>query len=53
MKVYLGIEVFYNGCDQHETVVKVFDSEAKALVWRDEFTSNVQEWCEYREMEVE
>ena len=53
MKVYLGIEVFYNGCDQFETVTKVFDDEIKAIVWKDEFTSNVQEWREYREMEVE
>jgi len=53
MKVYLGIEVFYNGCDQFETVTKVFDNEAKALLWRDEFKSNVQEWREYKEVNVE
>ena len=53
MKVYLGIEVFYNGCDQRETVSKVFDDEAKALVWRDDFKNTVEQWREYREVDVE
>ena len=53
MKVYLGIEVFYNGCDQFETVAKVFDDEIKAIVWKDEFKNTVQEWREYKEVNVE
>jgi hypothetical protein len=39
MKVYLGYQVYYNGCDQFETVAKVFDCEVKALFWEEEFTS--------------
>ena len=39
MKVYLGYEVYYNGCDQFETVAKVFDCEVKALCWEEEFAS--------------
>lgn len=38
MKVYLGYEVYYNGCDQFETVVKVFDCAVKALCWEEEYT---------------
>ena len=53
MKVYLGIEVFYNGCDQFETVAKVFGDEVKAMVWKDEFKNTVQEWREYKEVNVE
>lgn len=53
MKVYLGIEGYYNGCDDWKTVVKVFDDEVKALIWCDEFKATEREYREYREMEVE
>lgn len=53
MKVYLGIEVFFDGFEQSETVAKVFGDEVKAMLWKDEFKNDVQEWREYKEMEVE
>ncbi len=54
MKVYLGYECHYNGCDVFESVVKVFDDEIKALVWKDDFISeDPDEWRKYTEFEVE
>jgi hypothetical protein len=53
MKVYLGYECYYNYCDVFESVVKVFDDEVKALIWKEEFTSTETEWRTYREIEVE
>lgn len=53
-KVYLGYECYYNGCDVWRTVVRVFDDEVKALVWKEEFVSeDPNEWREYKEMEIE
>jgi hypothetical protein len=40
MKVYLGYQCYYNGCDEFANVVKVFDCEVKALVWVEEFVPN-------------
>ena len=53
MKVYLGCECYYDYCNTWETVVKVFDDETKALVWKEEFKSTDTEWRTYNEMEVE
>jgi hypothetical protein len=53
MKVYLGYECYYNYCDVFESVVKVFDDEVKALVWKEEFTATETDWRIYREIEVE
>lgn len=54
MKVYLGKSCYDNGCDIWKTVDRVFDAEAKALVWKEEsFTTDPNEWREYEEMEVE
>jgi hypothetical protein len=53
MKVYLGYECYYNYCDVFESVVKVFDDEVKALIWKEEFIATETEWRTYREIEVE
>ena len=59
MKVYLAKECYHDcGANSWETVVKVFDDEAKALVWKEDFKDVVYdditlEWREYEEMEVE
>lgn len=53
MKVYLGYDCHYNGCDTFESVVKVFDDEVKALIWKEEFVSTDYEWRTFKEMEVE
>ena len=54
MKVYLAKECYYDGgANSWETVVKVFDDEAKALVWKEEFEATDYDWREYEEMEVE
>ena len=54
MKVYLGKECYYDGCNTWRIVVKVFDDEVKALVWKEEyFTTYSDEWREYEEMETE
>ena len=54
MKVYLGIYQYHSGCGSSwDTVERVFDDEAKALVWTDEFQETEQESRAYREVEVE
>lgn len=54
MKVYLGYECYYNGCEIFKYVVTVFDDETKAFVWKDEFKSDdPDEFREYEEFEVE
>ena len=53
MKVYIGYECYYNYCDVFKTVVKVFDDEVKALVWKEEFEETETDFREYKEMEVE
>jgi hypothetical protein len=55
MKVYLGYECYYDYdyCEIWRSVIKVFDDEVKALVWKEEGKSTEQEWREYEEMEVE
>ncbi len=53
MKVYIGLVCVTNGVDFWETVERVFDDEAKALVWAEEFQPTEWEWREYKEFEVE
>ena len=59
MKVYLAKQCYYDGgANSWEPVVKVFDDEVKALVWKEDFKDVVynditHEWREYEEMEVE
>ena len=53
MKVYLGITICNNGVDYFNYTEKVFDDEAKALVWAEEFKPTEWEWREYKEFEVE
>jgi hypothetical protein len=55
MKVYIGYDCYDNGCDIWKTVVKVFDDEVKALIWKETQPDNYNpsEWREYSEVEVE
>lgn len=62
MKVYVGKVCYDNGCDVWKTVERVFDDEAKALIWMEEsFTDpdtgseyeDPDTWREYEEFEVE
>lgn len=54
MKVYVGYDCYDNHCDIWKLPVKVFDDEAKAMVWRDDFKSeDPDEFREYEEFEVE
>lgn len=53
MKVYLGYECYYDYCEVWQSVVKVFDDEVKALIWKEEGKDTETEWRSYEEMEVE
>jgi hypothetical protein len=55
MKVWIGYECSFNGCDYFKTAAKVFDCDVKALLWKDdpEFKETEYEWREYHEQEVE
>lgn len=53
MKVYLCYECHYDYCDVFRTLSKVVDDEAKALVWKEDFIGNDNEWREYEEKELE
>ena len=54
MKVYVGYNCYNNHCDIFKDPVRVFDDEAKALVWRDDFKSdNPDEYREYEEFDLE
>jgi len=54
MRVYLGMLCYDNHCEIRKHVERVFDDEAKALVWTEEsFTTDPDEWREYEEREVE
>ena len=53
-KVFVGYECYYDGCNVWRNVMRVFDDEVKALVWKEEFVSeDPNEWREYKEMEIE
>jgi hypothetical protein len=53
MKVWLGYQCCYNGCDTWRTVTKVFDDEVKALIWKEDFNETDYDYREYEEMKVE
>jgi hypothetical protein len=54
MKVWIGYECYYNECDEWRSVAKVFDDEAKALVWVEDFKpEHPNTYREYAEIEVE
>lgn len=60
MKVYLGYECHHTYCNTAKTiftilktVVKVFDDEAKALEWTEEFESTGTEWRSFEGFKVE
>lgn len=53
MKIWIGYEVYYNYCDEFRSVVKIFDDEAKALIWKEEFEATETDWRTYEEHEVE
>ena len=53
MTVWIGYEVYYNYCDEWHSVVKVFDDEIKALIWKEEFKSTETEWRTYQEFKIE
>ena len=53
MTVWIGYQVYYNYADQFDTVVKVFDSEEKAIAWKSEFKETRTDWREYEKMEIE
>jgi hypothetical protein len=37
--VYLGVEAYYNGCDQFDSVTKVFVDEVEAICWAEDWSS--------------
>lgn len=53
MKVYIGCECYWDYCNEFRSVVKVFDCEEKALIWKEEFKSTETEYRTYHAMEVE
>ena len=53
MKVYIGYECYYNYCDEFRSVVKVFDCEVKALLWKEESETTETDYRTYEEFEVE
>lgn len=53
MQVFIGYECDYNFGDVFKSVIKVFDDEVKALVWKDDMTPTEQDWREYEKMELE
>jgi hypothetical protein len=53
VKVWVGYECYYNGCDVWRSVKKIFDCEEKALVWQEDFETTEYDWREYTEMGVE
>jgi len=53
MKVYLGYEYNDEYGDESRAVAKVFDSEAKARAWMEEFEATDLEWRDYSEWKVE
>jgi hypothetical protein len=58
VKVWIGYHCHYDGADIYEIVVKVFDDEAKALLWAEdkEFVQKHDvdiDWRRYEECDVE
>lgn len=53
MKVYLCKLCYCDGSKVWRTIEKVFNDEAKALLWKEQSVDNPDEWREYEELEVE
>lgn len=53
MTVFLGYVCYFDGCNEYDTVEKVFDCEVKALSWKEEVEATDREWREYRSITVE
>ena len=53
MKVWVGYDCYYNGCDEFRHVVKIFNDEFNALTWKEEFTETEWRWRDYVEFKVE
>ena len=54
MKVFIGYLCYYDGCNVWQHVNAVFDDEAKALVWKEDFISeDPDEYRTYEEWKVE
>lgn len=53
MKVYIGYECDYDYANTYQIAVKVFDDEAKALAWKEDFKATELEWRSYEEFELE
>jgi hypothetical protein len=53
MKVYIGYEYDNEHGDEYRAVAKVFDSEAKARSWVEEFEATDLQWRDYSVWEVE
>jgi len=52
MKVYCCYEHYYDNCEVWDNLVRIFDSESKALDWKNEIIPTDKEWREYLEWEV-
>lgn len=53
MTIYICYEVNFNYCNEFQHVVKVVDSEEKALEWVSEVEPAETEWREYECFKVE
>ena len=53
MKVYVCYEYYFDFCNEFKSVVKIVDTEAKALEWVDAFTPTENECRFYQECDVE
>lgn len=53
MRVWIGYECGWTNAGEWRNAVKVFDSDYKALVWKEEFEGNYNEWRDYQDFEVE
>ena len=53
MQVWIGYECYYDYCDVWHTVVKVFDDEVKALIWKEEVAATYTEYRQYEQFKVE
>jgi len=53
MKVWIGYEVYCDGCNEYESAARVFDSEEKALAWMKEFKNTKTDYRNIDSFEVE
>ena len=54
MIVYACFEFYFDGCNEYRILDRIFDSEEKAIVWKEEpFTGDPDRWHEYMVFSVE